>query len=61
MKNALVATILQFKSVNIKKNQAIDNEKVNEFNLSNKKLEKFGNKVKVWIVKTMIQMIIVNV
>lgn len=61
MKNALVATILQFKSVNIKKNQVIDNEKVNEFNLSNKKLEKFGNKVKVWIVKTMIQMIIVNV
>lgn len=61
MKNALVATILQFKSVNIKKNQAMDNEKVNEFNLSNKKLEKFGNKVKVWIVKTMIRMIIVNV
>lgn len=61
MKNALVATILQFKSVNIKKNQVIENEKVNEFNLSNKKLEKFGNKVKVWIVKTMIQMIIVNV
>ena len=39
----------------------MDNEKVNEFNLSNKKLEKFGNKVKVWIVKTMIRMIIVNV